>query len=70
MTAGWIIVTSAVTPIDGTALRLPSTRVTTAAGAPMELHPRRVDVTVQRQIGSDQDQQLTAAVSTLLQRLR
>jgi hypothetical protein len=36
----------------------------------MELHSRPVDVTVQRQIGSDQDQQLTAAVSTLLERLR
>ncbi|HEY5340983.1 MAG TPA: S41 family peptidase, partial [Candidatus Aquilonibacter sp.] len=69
-TAGWIIFTSAIQLIDGTTFRLPSTRVSTEQGQPMELHPRPVDVTVQRQIGSDDDAQLQAAVQTLLQKLR
>src|SRR5205085_7701850 len=35
-TAGWIIYTSDATLIDGSTLRLPSTRVTTAGGAAVE----------------------------------
>ncbi|MGH8164927.1 MAG: S41 family peptidase, partial [Rhodanobacteraceae bacterium] len=68
-TAGWIIYTSAIPLIDGSAFRLPSTRVTTIDGRPMEMHPRPVDVRVQREIGSDQDAQLQAAVRTLLETL-
>jgi len=33
----------------------------------MERHPRPVDVTVQRQVGSSEDAQLAAAVRTLLE---
>ena len=66
-TAGWIIFTSAITLIDGTTFRLPFTKVTTETGAPMERHPRPVDVTVQRQVGSPEDAQLAAAVRTLLE---
>lgn len=66
-TAGWIIYTSAITLIDGTVFRLPFARVTTAAGEPMEMHPRPVDVRVQRPIGSDARPQLDAAVKILLE---
>jgi C-terminal processing protease CtpA/Prc len=66
-TAGWIIFTSAIQLIDGTTFRLPSTKVSTQTGAPMERHPRPVDVTVQRQVGSSEDAQLAAAVRTLLE---
>lgn len=68
-TAGWIIYTGAIRLIDGTIFRLPFTRVTTLRGQPMEMHPRPVDVRVQRQIGSSEDAQLKAAVETLLYQL-
>jgi len=68
-TAGWIIFTSAIQLIDGTTFRMPAWKVSTASGAPMEMHPRPVDVRVQRQIGSSEDAQLSAAVSTLLRSL-
>ncbi|HEY8312886.1 MAG TPA: S41 family peptidase [Candidatus Baltobacteraceae bacterium] len=68
-TAGWIIYTSAIQLIDGTIFRLPSTRVTTLSGQPMELHPRPVDIHVQRAIGTDRDAQLQTAVRTLLDAL-
>jgi len=67
-TAGWIIYTSNYQLIDGSSLRLPSTRITTANGEPMELHPRPVDVLVERPIGESytgKDSQLDAAVSNL-----
>jgi tricorn protease len=69
-TAGWIIFTSAITLVDGTTFRMPAWAVTTASGAPMERHPRPVDVTVQRQVGSSEDAQLAAAVRTLLESVR
>ncbi len=69
-TAGWIIFTSAIQLIDGTTFRLPSTKVSTESGEPMERHPRPVDVTVQRQVGSSADAQLAAAVRTLLESAR
>jgi len=71
-TAGWIIFTSNVNLIDGSSLRLPSTRILDHNGKDMELHPRPVDVEVQNPIGSWQageDAQLAAAVKTLLAQL-
>lgn len=68
-TAGWIIFTSGATLMDGqTTLRLPTTRITDAAGKDMEFHPRPVDVAVQRPIGEgmEKDSQLDAAVRELL----
>ncbi len=71
-TAGWIIFTSETTLADGTALRLPSTRVLTEAGVDMELHPRPVDVLVENPPGAAErgdDPQLDAAVRELLRRV-
>jgi tricorn protease len=68
-TAGWIIYTSAVQLIDGSTLRMPFIRITTADGQPMELHPRPVDIPVVRPIGESytgHDSQLDAAVKELL----
>jgi tricorn protease len=71
-TAGWIIYTSNFNLIDGSSLRLPNTRITTAEGAPMELHPRPVDLAVDKPVGEsyrDRDSQLDAAVSELLKEI-
>lgn len=71
-TAGWIIYTSNVQLIDGSTVRLPSTRITTNDGAPMEMHPRPVDIQVQRPIGESytaHDSQLDAAIRELLSEL-
>jgi C-terminal processing protease CtpA/Prc len=68
-TAGWIIYTGGAQLIDGSQLRLPSTRVTTLGGENMELNPRPVDVAIERPIGesySGKDVQLDAAVKELL----
>lgn len=68
-TAGWIIFTSGATLIDGTTVRLPSTRITGADGKDMEMHPRPVDVEVVRSMGESyrgKDSQLDAAVRELL----
>jgi Tol biopolymer transport system component/C-terminal processing protease CtpA/Prc len=70
-TAGWIIYTWNTQLLDGTILRLPRVRITDGTGAPMELHPRAVDVTVDRPIGESygpDDVQLKRAVETLLNR--
>jgi Tol biopolymer transport system component/C-terminal processing protease CtpA/Prc len=72
-TAGWIIYTSNVPLVDGSVVRLPSTRIQGAAGDDMELHPRPVDVTVERPLGETlqgKDAQLEAAVAELLKGLR
>jgi Tol biopolymer transport system component/C-terminal processing protease CtpA/Prc len=72
-TAGWIIYTDGVQLIDGSALRMPSIRITDAAGHDMELHPRPVDIAVTRPVGesySDHDSQLDAAVKELLAELK
>ena len=50
-TAGWIIFTWNTRLMDGTVLRLPRSRITDRNGAPMEMHPRPVDVAVKRPIG-------------------
>jgi tricorn protease len=71
-TAGWIIYTSDATLIDGSTLRLPSTRVTTADGAAMEMVPRPVDIAVDKPVGewlSGKDSQLDAAVQELTKEL-
>jgi C-terminal processing protease CtpA/Prc len=68
-TAGWIIYTSNVPLLDGTVLRLPTTRITGADGTDMELRPRPVDVPVTRPVGESytgRDAQLDAAVRVLL----
>lgn len=71
-TAGWIVYTSNVTLVDGTSLRVPSTRVDGADGKNMELVPRPVDVPVTRPVGESYrgiDSQLDAAVRVLLEKL-
>jgi tricorn protease len=71
-TAGWIIYTSGTELIDGSFLRMPETRITTAEGEPMEMHPRPVDIPVTRPIGegiAGRDSELDAAVHELLQEI-
>lgn len=68
-TAGWIIYTSNLSLVDGTIMRMPFIRITDHEGKDMELHPRPVDVSVERPIGewyTGKDSQLDAAVRTLL----
>ena len=55
--------------VDGTILRLPFIKITSADGANMELNPRPVDVPVKRPVGesyTERDSQLDAAVRELL----
>ncbi|HEX3366149.1 S41 family peptidase [Phenylobacterium sp.] len=72
-TAGWIIFTSDVPLVDGASVvRVPFSRIQGAAGDDMELHPRPVDVTVERPLGESltgKDAQLEAAVAELLKGL-
>jgi tricorn protease len=71
-TAGWIIFTSATGLADGSAVRLPTTRVIAHDGVDMELHPRPVDVRVADPPGAaerGEDPQLDAAVRELLKRI-
>ena len=71
-TAGWIIYTSNTTLIDGTSLRVPETRVTTADGAQMEMYPRPVDIAVDKPVGEGlmgKDSQLDAAVRELVKQI-
>jgi len=72
-TAGWIIFTSDVGLLDGsTSVRMPFIRITDTNGKDMEMHPRPVDVLVQRPVGesySGRDSQLDAAVAALLARV-
>lgn len=68
-TAGWIIFTSNEPLIDGSVFRIPFTRITANDGTPMELHPRPVDVPVDRPLGESyrgRDSDLDAAVRELL----
>jgi C-terminal processing protease CtpA/Prc len=72
-TAGWIIYTSNTQLIDGSTLRLPQTRVTTADGAAMEMVPRSVDVAADKPVGegiAGKDSQLDTAVRELLKDLK
>jgi tricorn protease len=71
-TSGWIIYTSDVTLLDGSFLRLPFVRITDGKGGDMEMHPRPVDVAVNRPVGESytgHDSQLDAAVRELLQQI-
>jgi tricorn protease len=71
-TAGWIVYTSNMPLIDGTVVRLPSTRVEDSSGKLMEQQPRPVDVAIKRPVGesySGRDTQLDTAVRELLQQL-
>ncbi|HUQ98601.1 MAG TPA: S41 family peptidase [Gemmatimonadaceae bacterium] len=71
-TAGWIVFTSDVGLIDGSTVRLPSTRIRGADGKDMENNPRPVDIPVTRAVGegySGRDSQLDAAVQALLTQL-
>jgi tricorn protease len=71
-TAGWIIFTGSVTLIDGTTVRMPSTRIESNDGKTMELNPRPVDVPVTRPIGetyTGKDSQLETAVKELLKQI-
>ena len=68
-TSGWIIYTSNNDLIDGTIFRLPFITITTDKGAPMEMHPRLVDIPVARALGEERagkDSQLDAAVKKVL----
>jgi tricorn protease len=70
-TAGWIIFTSSVQLIDGSAVRLPFSRIDDHEGKNMELVPRKVDIPVTRQLGegNKKDSQLDAAVKELIGQL-
>ncbi|MBL8234330.1 MAG: PD40 domain-containing protein [Bryobacterales bacterium] len=71
-TAGWIVYTSNQELVDGSSLRLPRTKVFDNDGQLMEMHPRPVDVPVQRPLGetyTGQDLQLETAVRELLQQV-
>ncbi len=71
-TSGWIIFTGSQTLVDGTAIRMPGTRITSNDGKTMELNPRPVDVPVTRPIGetyTGKDSQLETAVRELLKQL-
>ncbi|MFI4966616.1 MAG: hypothetical protein ACHP9T_14755, partial [Caulobacterales bacterium] len=68
----WIIYTSNQPLIDGSVVRVPSIRVQDAAGKDMEMHPRPVDILVERPLGETlqgKDAQLEAAVAELLTEL-
>lgn len=67
-TAGWIIFTSASQLIDGSSVRIPMNGTFGADGVDMELHPRPVDVRVERRLGeadAGHDTQLDAAIRQL-----
>jgi len=71
-TGGWIVFTSSESLLDGSVLRIPFIKVLTSSGEPMEMHPRPVDIEVQRPVGesyTDRDSQLDAAVKELLKQI-
>jgi C-terminal processing protease CtpA/Prc len=71
-TAGWIIYTNSRSLIDGSVIRVPGVRVQTGDGQPMEMHPRPVDVFVERlpgEIESGHDTQLDRAIQELVAQL-
>lgn len=69
-TAGWIIYTGGRRLIDGSTVRTPFMRVQDASGHDMEMHPRPVDVLVERRLDEGpHDAQLDAAVAELLKEL-
>jgi tricorn protease len=71
-TAGWIIFTGSRSLVDGTAVRMPGTRIRDLQGREMERVPRPVDVEVERPAGEEyagRDSQLERAVQVLLEQL-
>jgi tricorn protease len=71
-TAGWIIYTGGASLIDGSTLRMPFIKITTAEGVNMERSPRPVDVPVDRPHGESYagtDTQLDVAVRELLKQI-
>ncbi len=69
-TAGWIIYTGGEQLVDGSVLRMPFIRVQTGDGTDMEMHPRPVDIAVERMAGDwlkGTDTQLDRAVKELAQ---
>jgi tricorn protease len=71
-TAGWIVYTWNQRLIDGSQLRMPRTKVFDNDGQLMEMHPRPVDLPVQRPVGesySGKDSQLDVAIAELLRQL-
>ena len=67
-TAGWIIFTGEERLIDGSTVRRPGVRILGSKGDEMEMHPRAVDVAVERPLGEDatgRDAQLDAAIAAL-----
>jgi tricorn protease len=72
-TAGWIIFTGGQRLIDGSQVRVPGYRIRDTRGEDMEMHPRPVDIEVDRPLGeteSGKDAQLERAVETLLAQLK
>ena len=68
-TAGWIIFTGGEQLIDGSSVRTPGTRIQDGRRQDMEMHPRPVDLAVERPLGESAagtDAQLSAAVDVLL----
>ena len=68
-TAGWIIYTGGERLVDGSTIRVPFIRVQDAEGKDMEMHPRPVDVPVERKAGdwlAGKDTQLDEAMQVLL----
>ncbi len=68
-TAGWIIFTGAQPLIDGSSVRVPGWRIQDLRGQTMEMHPRPVDIEVERPLGETEtgsDAQLERAVKELL----
>ena len=68
-TAGWIIYTGAAQLLDGSTIRTPTIRVQAEDGTDMEMHPRPVDIPVERRAGEwlgGKDRQLDRAVEELL----
>lgn len=71
-TAGWIVYTWNQAMIDGSIVRMPRVKVFDNEGQLMELHPRPVDLPVERPIGESytpHDAQLDTAVRELLQEI-
>jgi tricorn protease len=68
-TAGWIIYTFNTPLIDGSVIRVPHIRVQATDGQTMEMHPRPVDIAVERMAGESlrgKDSQLDRAIQELL----
>ncbi|RYF99360.1 MAG: peptidase S41, partial [Chitinophagaceae bacterium] len=70
-TSGWIVFTSSYQLIDGSAIRMPFSKITDHEGKNMELVPRKVDVQVSRMPGegTEKDSQLDVAVKELLNQI-